>query len=47
MEEGGDDDGCAIAGASASDAGSAVLNMFMIMFSLCFALCLRSRSAGE
>lgn len=46
MEEGGDD-GCAIAGASASDAGSAVLNMFMIMFSLCFALCLRSRPAGE
>ena len=43
----GDDDGCAIAGASASDAGSAMLNMFMIMFSLCFALCLRSRPAGE
>ena len=43
----GDDDGCAIAGASASDAGSAVLNMFMIIFSLCFALCLRSRPAGE
>lgn len=43
----GDDDGCAIAGASASDAGSAVLNMFMIIFSLCFALCLRSRPAGK
>ena len=43
----GDDDGCAIAGASASGAGSAVLNMFMIIFSLCFALCLRSRPAGE
>jgi hypothetical protein len=41
------DDGCAVAGASASDAGSAVLNMFMIMFSLCFALCLRSRPAGK
>ena len=47
MEEGGSDDGCAIAGASASDAGSAALYMFMIMFSLCFALCLRSRPAGK